>query len=284
MSSAPRGADAGAWRELAGRWEQGHELLWRATRQVSEWLVGRLAPAPGETILELAAGTGETGFFAAPLLQPGGVLITSDSSPAMLAAARRRAAALELENVEFRELDTTAIALPDGQLDGILSRFGYLLRGEPPRGLHEAARTLRPRGRLAFAVWAARERNPWMTVPAAVLRERGHLRPLSAEETRLSARRNPDSIAALLDAAGFELCELEEMPISYRFADADELWLFISELRGPLSLVIEQLDVAERDAVRAELEARAELRDDGYALGGLSINALARNSRSAPAS
>jgi ubiquinone/menaquinone biosynthesis C-methylase UbiE len=247
---------------------------------VSEWLVERLAPAPGETILELAAGTGETGFLAAPLLQPGGTLITSDSSPAMLAAARRRAAALELGNVEFRQLDTTAIALPDGRLDGILSRFGYLLRGEPPRGLHEAARTLRPGGRIAFAVWAARERNPWMTVPVAVLRERGHLRPESAEQRRLSARRTPEAIAALLEQAGFELCELEEMPVSYRFVDADELWFFISELRGPLSLVVEQLERAEREAVFAEVEARAERRDAGYALGGVSINALAR-SRSA---
>ena len=45
------------WQAMAPRWEQGRELLWRGTRPVSEWLVARLDPRPGETIVELAAGT-----------------------------------------------------------------------------------------------------------------------------------------------------------------------------------------------------------------------------------
>ena len=62
----------------------------------------------------------------------------------------------------------------------------------------------------------------------------------------------------------------------YRFADADELWAFASELRGPIALAIEQLTDADRAAVRAELEARAERTDDGgYALAGVSLNTVA---------
>ena len=56
------------WEAMAPRWERGRELRWRATRSVSEWLVARLAPRPGEVVLDLAAGTGETGFLAAPAL------------------------------------------------------------------------------------------------------------------------------------------------------------------------------------------------------------------------
>ena len=63
----------------------------------------------------------------------------------------------------------------------------------------------------------------------------------------------------------------------YGFADADELWAFASELRGPVALAIERLGEADRAAVRAELEARAERTEDGgYALAGVSLNALAR--------
>jgi ubiquinone/menaquinone biosynthesis C-methylase UbiE len=36
-------------------------MAWRSTREVSEWLVERVDPRPGQTLLELAAGTGETG-------------------------------------------------------------------------------------------------------------------------------------------------------------------------------------------------------------------------------
>jgi hypothetical protein len=65
--------------------------------------------------------------------------------------------------------------------------------------------------------------------------------------------------------------------MQYRFADADELWAFASELRGPIALAIERLGDAEQAAVRAELEARADRTPDGgYALAGVSLNAVAR--------
>src|SRR5215831_17751033 len=186
------------WEAMAPRWERGRELLWRSTRPVSEWLVLRLAPRPGEVVLDLAAGTGETGFLAAPALEPGGRLITADREQGMVDAARRAAAELGVTNAEFRVLDADALDLPDASVDGVLNRFGYILRGDPPPALAEIRRVLRPGGRLAFAVWAAREVNPWMTVPADVMVERGHLRPPDEAERRLSARRNPESIRRLL--------------------------------------------------------------------------------------
>src|SRR5207237_3739464 len=100
-------------------------------------------------------------------------------------------------------------------------------------------------------VWAAREENRWMTVPAEVMVERGHLAPQSAAEVRLSARRNPGTIRRLLDEAGFDETEIVELPVAYRFANADELWFFVSELRGPVALALAKLDEGERQAVRA---------------------------------
>ena len=110
-----------------------------------------------------------------------------------------------------------------------------------------------------------------MTVPADALVARGHLAPQTEAEARLSARRNPESIAALLAAAGFGEPEIEEMPVAYRFADADELWFFVSELRGPVALALAELPEAERAEIRAEIESRAAT-GEGYELGGVSLN------------
>ena len=263
------------WEELAPSWERGRELLWGSTRVVSEWLVWRLAPQPGQTILDLAAGTGETGFLAAPLLGTEGTLISSDLAPSMLAAAERVAAVFGVTNAEFRILDVERIDLPDASVDGVVSRFGYVLRGDPPVALREVRRVLRPGGRLAFAVWAGRERNPWMTVPADVMVERGHLSPQSEAEVATSGRRNPETIRRLVVEAGFGGVEVEEMPVAYRFGDADELWFFVSELRGPVALALAKLGEEERAAVRAEIEARAERAGAGFALGGVSVNVVA---------
>jgi ubiquinone/menaquinone biosynthesis C-methylase UbiE len=241
---------------------------------VSEWLVDRLDPRPGQTVLDLAAGTGDTGFLAAPRLEPGGVLITADREPGMVEAARQHAAELGVKNTEFRVLDADQLELPDASVDGVLNRFGYILRGNPPPALREIRRVLRPGGRLAFAVWAARELNPWMTVPADVMVERGHLRPPDEVERRLSARRNPESITRLLGEAGFGAPEIEEQAVAYRFADAEELWLFVSELRGPVALALAELPEDERAAIRREVENRTPLADNGFELGGISVNVV----------
>src|SRR5262249_39438450 len=264
------------WRGGGPRGEGGRELLWESTRWVREWLVDRLDPQPGQTILDLAAGTGETGFLAAPRLGPGGRLITSDLSPGMLEAAERVAVELGVTNAEFRVLDGERIELPDASVDGVGSRFGYVLRGEPPRALAEVRRVLRPGGRFAFAVWGAREQNRWMTVPAEVMVERGHLPRQSEGETRLSAKRNPAEIRRVLADAGFGEAEVEQLPVAYRFANRDELWFFASELRGPVALALAKLGEEERSAVRAEIERRADRVGDGYELSGVSINVATR--------
>jgi ubiquinone/menaquinone biosynthesis C-methylase UbiE len=262
------------WQELAPRWERGRELLWESTRAVSEWLVASLDPQPGQTILDLAAGTGETGFLAAPRLEPGGKLITSDLSPNMLEAAQRVAELFGVPNAEFCVLDAEAIDLPDASVDGVLSRFGYVLKGDPPPALGEIRRVLRRGGTFAFAVWAERERNRWMTVPAEVMEERGHLPVQTEAETQLSAKRNARSIIRLLQEAGFGSAEVAEMPVAYRFANTEELWFFVSELRGPVAAALVKLDDGEREAVREEIERRAVRSGEGFELTGVSLNVV----------
>jgi SAM-dependent methyltransferase len=261
------------WQELAPRWERGRDLLWEATRPVSAWLVERLDPQPGDVVLDIAAGTGETGFLAAERVGVEGRLIVGDRSPRMLEAAERVATELGVTNAEFRLLDVDRIALDDASVDGALCRFGYVLKGDSALG--ELRRVLRAGGRLAFAVWAERERNDWMTIPTGVMVERGHLSGPSEEDRRVSALRNVPTIERLVLAAGFGEVELEEQPVAYRFADADELWRFVSELRGPVALRLAELADGERAAVRAELEARTARAGEGYELGGVSINVCA---------
>jgi SAM-dependent methyltransferase len=270
-----RPPDYDLWQEMAARWDRRRDLLWGSTREVSEWLVDRLDPQPGQTILELAAGTGETGFLAAARLGETGRLISSDRSPNMVEAARRTAARLGITNAEFRVLDSDRLDLEDASVDGVLSRFGYILRGDPPPALREVRRVLRAGGRLAFSVWAARERNAWMTVPANVMIELGHLEPRRPGEPDLLEGRSAGRIAELLADAGFGEAEVEELETGYRFASADELWTFVCELRGPIALAIEALDGPQRREVRAAIEARAERTDDGgFALGGTSLNVV----------
>src|SRR5258705_5641944 len=150
------------WQTMAAGWERRRAEIEKFTRPVSEWMVEALDPQPGNTVLELAAGPGDVGYLAAPLLGEDGRLISSDFSSEMVEVARRRAAELGLENVEHRVLDAEAIALEDASVDGVICRFGLMLMPDPGAAVVEARRVLRPGGRLVLAVWSTPGRNPWI--------------------------------------------------------------------------------------------------------------------------
>jgi ubiquinone/menaquinone biosynthesis C-methylase UbiE len=264
------------WQQMARRWERGREVLWGTTRPVSEWLVERLSPHPDQTILELAAGPGETGFLAAGRLGDQGRLISSDFAPRMVEAAKRVADELEITNAEFRVLDAERLELEDASVDGVICRFGYMLMGDPGRALRETRRVIRDGGRLVFSVFGEAERNPWMTVARGVMAERGHLSPPDPDEPGLFSLKDPDRIEALLAEAGFAHAEVDEMEIGFRFDDGASQWAYVSELQGPIALAIAKLDDEERQAVRAAIEdGYAAFREDGgYRLPGLVLNVL----------
>lgn len=94
------------------RWRQAGTLSAMpcgVSRPVVEWLIRKLDPQPGGTVLELAAGSGETGLLATKLVGETGRLIGTDFAPGMVAAARERAHEMGIANVDFRVLDAERI-------------------------------------------------------------------------------------------------------------------------------------------------------------------------------
>ncbi|MGI8759122.1 MAG: hypothetical protein ACR2K0_07415, partial [Acidimicrobiales bacterium] len=92
MSDAEPGREPVQWSDaLSAAWERHRDRLFESQRQVSDWLVNHVETQPGQVILELAAGPGETGFLAAERVGPAGRVISTDLGPAMSEAARRGA-------------------------------------------------------------------------------------------------------------------------------------------------------------------------------------------------
>jgi ubiquinone/menaquinone biosynthesis C-methylase UbiE len=146
-----RNASYQIWQAMAAGWSRERNWMWQASHAVSEKMLEALAPQPGQTILELAAGTGETGFAAARAIAPAGRLISTDFAPEMVAAARRESDRLGLANVEHREMDAERMDLEDDSVDGVLCRWGYMLMADSARALAHTRRVLRAGGRLSLS-------------------------------------------------------------------------------------------------------------------------------------
>ncbi|MDX6651110.1 MAG: hypothetical protein QOJ97_3061, partial [Solirubrobacteraceae bacterium] len=88
------------WDEMAPGWEDRREWMLAATGSINDWIVEQADPQPGQTVLDIAAGTGDLGFAAAERIGPEGRLLTTDFAPEMVAAAKRNGEARGLQNVD----------------------------------------------------------------------------------------------------------------------------------------------------------------------------------------
>src|SRR6202046_3544164 len=166
-----------AWEQAAAGWGRLADRGRDWAIEVSATMGGALALQPGQRVLELAAGPGDTGFMAAELVAPGGTLICSDGAEAMLAVARERAAAQGLHNVEFRQLELEWIDLATAEVDAVLCRWGIMLVVDSEAAAQEIRRVLKPGGRAALAGWDEPARNPWTTISSQALIELGFAAP-----------------------------------------------------------------------------------------------------------
>jgi SAM-dependent methyltransferase len=253
------------WSGAAAGWERQREALQASGAVVSSWLVDHVDPQPGQTILELAAGPGDTGLMAAELVGPTGKLISTDASEEMLEVARRRAEALGIGNAEFKVMEGEWIDLRTATVDGVLCRWGYMLMLDPEAALRETRRVLRPGGHVALAAWAAPDLNPQMVLAPGTLVELGLTEPPAPDEPGPFAFARPGHIEELLDAAGFDDPVVEALDLHFHFPSRDAVFETFVDLSPSGSDVLRELSPVDHTRFRDALDERLEpfMRSDG---------------------
>lgn len=253
------------WEQAAGGWGRRAERVREMGMPVSAWMIERLALGPGQRLVELAAGPGDTGFMAAELIEPGGQLICSDAAEEMLAVARERARELGVTNVEFKRLELEWIDLPAADVDRVLCRWGVMLVVDPSAALREIRRVLRPGGRAALAVWDVAERNPWMTVTGRALVELGHAKPPDPTAPGPFALSGEGVLEEMLADAGFTDIRVDAVALDREYENVAH---YIDE-QLDLSHFLADAQASLSEGEWAKVTARvAELAEPYFGTGG----------------
>jgi len=185
------------------------EAAWAAVREPLDLqlsplglrAMAALAPRPGERILDVGCGAGQTVVQLAEAVGPAGEVVGLDISPLLLDLARTLSAGRS--NVGFVAGDAQTCALPAGRFDGVFSRFGVMAFADPEEAFHNLRRGLKPDGRLAFVCWRSLAENELDHLPlrAAALEGEADATPFSFED--------PARIREVLHAAGFRDVAIE---------------------------------------------------------------------------
>ncbi len=237
------------WRRGAAGWERRQRAMREKTAPLTDAMLAALDPQPGERLLELAAGPGDTGLLAAARVAPDGSLLSTDQSPEMIAIARRRAEELGLGNVEFAEVDAQRLELEPGRFDGVLCRFGYMLMADPDEALRRTRRVLRDSGRLVMATWGTADENLWMSAPVVQLVARGAFEIPPPGGPSPFAMPDPTALEARLRDAGFRSAHAERFGFTLSYPSFEDYWAETLDLGAPIAAAMAKLDAAATQEV-----------------------------------
>ena len=238
---------AGVWNSGGGQYEE----ISRGIADSIEHCVMRLAPQPGERILDLATGTGWTSRVVA---RRGAKVVGVDLGPDLIAAASARAQEEKLD-IEYRVGHAESLPFTDGEFDAVVSTCGVMFATRPDAAAVELARICRRGGRIALTSWLSDSNlfkmflvmKPYMAPP-----------PIPAPPSPFEWGKI-ERIRELL-GQDFDL-KFEKGVSYYREPSGEDAWKTFSIGYGPTKALVASLD----DARRAELKRDFVAFHDGFA-------------------
>jgi ubiquinone/menaquinone biosynthesis C-methylase UbiE len=232
---------------------------------ITEILLDRADPRPGEIVLDIGCGCGATSIELAQRVAPTGHVLAIDVSAPMLERARQRGP--QGLPVEFALGDATLYAFAAGRADLLYSRFGVMFFSDPARSFANMRCGLRRGARLAFACWREPRENPWLLLPLwEAYRHVPHLPEVGPEDPGPFSFASERRVRGILEHAGFSAIDFEPVDLSFDLANGLGLGAAVDTALGigPASRALEgqppALRAAAAESIRAAL-ARHQVGD-----------------------
>jgi leucyl/phenylalanyl-tRNA--protein transferase len=282
-ATGPNATQIEYWNATTGpRWVELQERLDAQIAPLGLWVMERAAVTPGERVLDVGCGCGQTSLQLAGRVGPGGFVLGIDISAVMLARAAERAREDGLQHVEFANADAQIHDFGSARFDLLFSRFGVMFFADPRAAFENLRRALVPGGRVAFASWQELARNPWMRDPMVAAAALLELPPPPAPGSPGPfAFADAKRVTDILEGAGFADVGHESMACRLSLGGGggvDDAVQFMLQV-GPVAAALREAPQARQEAVASAVAEvlRAHETDEGIVMDGAIWIVTARN-------
>jgi len=212
---------------------------------------------PGEHVLDVGCGFGETSIQLARMVGPDGMVVGIDPCEPFLATGRADAELAGAANVSFVHGDAQVHDFGRA-FDVLFGRFGIMFFANPAAALRNLRDALAPGGRALFLVWRALEANPGLAIAKQIAR--AHLPPPPDDGATCGpgpfSMSDPDTVQAIFGAAGFADVALEPIDVEATMGGSLAEAIDLAMSLGPAGEIVREagaLGEARRPAIVADL-------------------------------
>lgn len=255
------------WKAAASGWRRRDEILRKGALPVAQRMLALSKVKRGDSLLDIASGTGEPAISAAQIVGKDGFVIGTDLVDEMLDIARNKVQLENLRNIEFHCVDGEVLDYAKKSFDAVTIRWGLMFMPEPEKCINQAYHILKHDGRIVVACWADPERNPFINLILETLGKYMTLPTTPAHSPGIFAFANPARLRGIISSAGFRNVELEEVELDVlEVEDGRGYWDVISDLAAPVIALVNQLDPEKRKRYILEVIEAANLLAQGGVL------------------
>jgi SAM-dependent methyltransferase len=243
--SADNSEQIAEWNGVLGqRWVAMRQEVDRVVAPFGAAALKAAAPQPGERVIDIGCGCGDTTIEIARLVGPAGSVLGVDVSQPMLEVARSRGVSAECSQLSFREGDASESELP-ASIDLLFSRFGVMFFSQPSVAFSHLRKSLRKGGRCVFACWRTPRDNAWAMTPLSAARKALDITPPPSDPEAPGpfAFANEERLRTILSDAGFDNIDVQRFDAAIFLGATPRAAAEGSVQMGPVSRLVRETGV-----------------------------------------
>ena len=247
------------WDAAATGWDRHAPAIRAWLRPSTDAMLNMAGVAPGQTVLDVAAGAGDQTLDLAARVGPEGRVVASDISEKILGLAAENAARAGYQTVSTHLADAERLDLDADSFDAAVCRLGLMFLPDPAAGLAQIRHALKPGARFCSMVFAGPDQNPCLRILMMTAMRHAGLPPRDPfQPGGLVSLGRPGAIDTLFQEAGFSAVATTRMDAPFRMPTTQHYLAFIRDAAGPILQILAPLSDAARAAAWADMAGQLD--------------------------